>query len=113
MHELSVTENILEISLRHAKSANAIRIDTLFLKIGEYSSIVDESVQFYWDIITKGTIAEGSQLKFKRILAEFECLNCYQKYHPQNGQYLCPYCNSKRIKLIKGNEFYLESIDVE
>jgi hydrogenase nickel incorporation protein HypA/HybF len=113
MHELSVTENILEISLRHAKSANANHIDVLFLKIGEYSSIVDESVQFYWDIITKGTIAEGSKLQFTRIPAEFLCLDCNQEYLPRDGQYICPNCNSKNIKLIKGNEFYLESIDVE
>ena len=65
MHELSVTESILEISLRHANKVNAKRITNLYLVIGQLASIVDDSVQFYWDIISKGTIAEGAMLHFQ------------------------------------------------
>ncbi|MCJ7724498.1 MAG: hydrogenase maturation nickel metallochaperone HypA, partial [Anaerolineales bacterium] len=67
MHELSVTQSVLEIALRHARQNNARRITDLYLVIGELASIVDDSVQFYWDMISKDTIAEGARLHFKRL----------------------------------------------
>ncbi|MFN2270088.1 MAG: hydrogenase maturation nickel metallochaperone HypA, partial [Anaerolineae bacterium] len=51
MHELSITESILKIALRHAEQAGAKRITRLNLVIGELSGVVGESVQFYWDMI--------------------------------------------------------------
>jgi hydrogenase nickel incorporation protein HypA/HybF len=52
MHELAVTESILEIALRHAQEHNARHITGLYLVLGQWASIVDDSVQFYWDIIS-------------------------------------------------------------
>ena len=74
MHELSVTQSILEISLRHASDANARKITNLYLVVGQLATIVDDSVQFYWDMISEGTIAEGATLHFKRLPAKLICL---------------------------------------
>jgi len=113
MHELSVTENLLEIALRHAQQANAKRIIRLHLVVGQLSSIIDDSVNFYWDIIAKGTIAETAELEFRRIPATFECLDCHTQYIPESDHYECSHCNSANVRLIKGQEFFLESMDVE
>ena len=42
MHELSVTESVLEIACRHAEKAQASRVTDIYLEIGRLSSIVDE-----------------------------------------------------------------------
>ncbi|MEW6092920.1 MAG: hydrogenase maturation nickel metallochaperone HypA [Chloroflexota bacterium] len=112
MHELSVTESILEIALRHAQESNAKRITDLYLVIGQLSSIVDDSVQFYWDIISKDTPAEGAQLHFQRIPARLACLECGHEYSPE-GDLSCPACHSARVKVIAGKEFRLDAMDVE
>ncbi|HUH96338.1 MAG TPA: hydrogenase maturation nickel metallochaperone HypA [Anaerolineales bacterium] len=113
MHELPVTQSILEISLRHAQQAGAKRITDLYLLIGQLSYVVDDSVQFYWDMIAKGTIAEGATLHFQRVPVEFLCLDCDRRY-PVDGENLaCPRCGSTRVKVASGDEFRLESIDVE
>ena len=113
MHELSVTESILEISLRHAKQANAKRITNLYLVIGQLASIVDDSVQFYWDIVSKGTIADGAILHFKRLPATLECQDCNNRYTPSDNSFACPACSSDRVKVISGDEFFMEAIDIE
>ncbi len=112
MHELGVTENILHIALRHAEDAQASRITDVYLVIGDLSSIVDESVQFYWDFVSEGTIAEKAKLHFRRIAAQMSCLDCQTTYVP-NNDLACPACGSTKIKVTAGEEFYLEAIDVE
>ncbi len=113
MHELSVTESILEISLRHARDANAKRITNLYLVIGQLASIVDDSVQFYWDIISKDTIAEGARLQFRRLPASLICLECNHQYTPGKDGFSCPQCKGERIKVVSGEEFFMEAIDIE
>ena len=113
MHELTVTESILEISLRHAANANAKRITHLYLVIGQLASIVDDSVQFYWDVISKQTIADGAMLHFKRLPASLMCLDCSHQFSLDKNGFACPNCNSEHVKVVSGDEFFIESIDVE
>jgi hydrogenase nickel incorporation protein HypA/HybF len=114
MHELPVTQSILDIALKHAQKADAKRITDLHIVMGELSKLVDESIQFYWDIIAKDTIAEGAKLHFRIVPTEFQCMACFEKYHPEDtDQFKCPNCGSVGVKIIAGEEFSLEAIDVE
>lgn len=113
MHELAVTQSVLKIVLRHAEQAHAKRVTAIHLVMGELSTNVDDSVQFYWDLIAKGTIAEGAVLSFRRVPAQLQCMACFEKYHPGAGELVCPRCGSVGAKIISGEEFSVESIDVE
>jgi hydrogenase nickel incorporation protein HypA/HybF len=113
VHELSVTESILSISTSHAQKASADRVTDIYLVIGELSSIVDDSVQFYWDIISQETICAGAQLHFKRIPARFRCQECSHEYTITGEMQPCPQCGSYRLRVLAGEEFYVESIAVE
>lgn len=113
MHELSVTQNILNIALHHADEAGAARIKELNLVIGELASIVDDSVQFYWDMIAKGTKAEGAILNFKRIRATLQCRACQHEFDMNRRDFVCPECGSPNVAVTGGDQFFLESIDVD
>lgn len=111
MHELMVTESILEIALRHARDAGAEKITDLYLVIGDLSTVVDESVQFYWDFVSEGTAAEGANLHFRRIPGKLLCQDCGHSYNVKEDL-TCPKCHSNDIRIISGREFSLEAIDV-
>lgn len=111
MHELPITQNILEIALRHA--GDATHITRINLVIGDLSSVIGESVQFYWDMLSEGTVAEGAVLHFDRIKARFLCSDCEAEFEPDGRKFDCPECDGVRVELIAGNEFRLESIEVE
>ena len=113
MHELSVTESLLKISVEHAEKANAQRVTDLHIVIGDLASMVDDSIQFYWDIIARGTIAEQATLHFRRVPAELQCNTCSKKYQPTDKELICPDCHGIGANIIAGEEFFLESIDVE
>ena len=66
MHELPATRGILAIALDTARANNAARVKSIDIHIGEMTSIVDDSVQFYFDVLSKDTLASGAVLNFKR-----------------------------------------------
>ncbi len=113
MHELAVTESILSTAEKYARQSGAGRVTDLYLIIGRLSSIVDDSVQFYWDIISQGTLCQGSKLHFQRVPASLVCLNCGHEYILDAELTLCPVCGSAKVKVTSGDQFYLDSIEIE
>jgi hydrogenase nickel incorporation protein HypA/HybF len=114
MHELPVTQAILDTALNAAQQAGAVRIVAIDLVIGELSGIVGDSVQFYFDILSKGTLAQGAQLRFQRQPARADCPDCGHSYNvtPPLAPF-CPVCGSSRVQVSGGRQFYLESIEID
>jgi hydrogenase nickel incorporation protein HypA/HybF len=113
MHELHATSAILNKATLKAREENATHITSLHLVIGEIAEIDQNAVQRHWNDLSLGTSAEGAQLHFRVIPADVQCMSCFRKYHPQNGRILCSNCGSVGAKIISGEEFYLESIELE
>lgn len=113
MHELAVTEQILNLALRHARDANASQVTDLHLQIGALSTIIDDSVQFYWDLISKDSLCQGATLHFERVPATLHCQACNVDYTLDGELTPCPHCNGIQVQILSGQEFKLTSIDIE
>jgi hydrogenase nickel incorporation protein HypA/HybF len=114
MHELAVTQSILEIVLRHAEAAGADRILSVNLVIGELTGFVDDSIQFYFDFLSKDTPAQDAQLIFERIPPRARCQECGTDYTPPNSRlWTCPECGALGGDVIAGREFSVASIEIE
>ena len=110
MHELPITEGILKIA---TEAAGGRKITTIHLLVGELSSIVDDSVQFYFDMLSEGTVAEGAALDFQRLPATVTCGDCGQRFDvraPLPDR--CPGCGSVRLQVTGGRELRVDSIEV-
>jgi hydrogenase nickel incorporation protein HypA/HybF len=113
MHELPVTQSILDLALDHAARAGAARITGVHLVVGDLSHIVDESIQFYWNILSEGTPAENARLRFTRVPLRMECRRCGTPFEPDGTDYRCPACSGTRVRVVAGDDFRMESIEVE
>jgi len=112
MHELAVTEDILRIVTEYAEKGNAERVTDINIVIGELSSFVDDSIQFYFNILSPDTVADGATLHFDRIKTRFRCRNCGTEFEPEERDWTCPECQALGGDVIAGKEFFVESIKV-
>jgi hydrogenase nickel incorporation protein HypA/HybF len=110
MHELPVTEGILKIA---TEAAGGRQITVIHLLIGELSSIIDDSVQFYFDMLSKGTVAEGAMLDFQRRPATVTCWDCGQTFEVRAPlPAACPNCGGTKMQVTGGRELRVDSIEV-
>jgi hydrogenase nickel incorporation protein HypA/HybF len=104
---------MLSLALEKANEAKASKITKINLVIGELSGIVDDCVQFYFDFLSKDTIASGASLSFEKKPTTLRCRKCEAVFAPRNHDWSCPDCHEAGIEIISGRECYMESIEVE
>jgi hydrogenase nickel incorporation protein HypA/HybF len=120
MHELTATQDALNSALEAAAKAGAHHIDAISLVIGTLSDITEDSVQFYFEMLSRGTVAEGAELRFRHEPALAACLECGSQFevgdpHSDLLAVSCPACDAPqaRLQIEGGNRFYVESIEVQ
>jgi len=113
MHELSITQSMLDLVLEQAEKAEAKEVGKINLVIGEMTGIVGESVQFYFNFLSKGTIAERANISFKVVPTMARCRHCNNSFELKEFDWTCPYCQGKNMEIMAGKELFVESIEVE
>ena len=114
MHELAITEEMLTGAIDAARKAGARRITAIDLVVGDLSTITDDSVQFYVDLLSRGTLAEGAALRFRHEPAICTCQDCaYQAPVTAPPAPICPRCGSGRVQIAGGTAFFVERIEVD
>ena len=113
MHELSVTQSILNIALESAEKAGAEKINKIKIAAGEMTGYVPQYVQEYFNIVSRGTIAEGAELEFRKVPASALCRSCGKETPLTDYRFVCAHCGGSDLKLTHGREFLVDSIDID
>ena len=103
----------MSIALEKANAAKASRISQINLVIGELSGIVDDCVEFYFEFLSKDTIAAQASLSFHHPPTRLRCRNCTTVFSPNNLDWACPDCHAQTVEIVSGRECYIESIEVD
>jgi hydrogenase nickel incorporation protein HypA/HybF len=115
MHELSVTESILNIVLKHAQTNGAEKILAINLRIGELTDLVGDCIQQYFDYMSKGTIAEGAKIEVEKTPIVFQCRDCQNTFEVSfrdTKDFTCTNCGGSSVSLLSGREFYIKDITI-
>lgn len=113
MHEGGLAEELFEHALQRARDANARRIARIRVSVGALSDATPESIQFYFDALAPGTIAEGAALEFGTSPGRAHCSACGVDVMIDEVYAPCPACGEFALAVTGGNAVYLESLDVE
>ncbi len=113
MHEGILTEDLFDHVLIHAREANARKVTRVKVTIGALSDYTAESIQFYWDSLAPGTLAEGATLEFDSAPGTAKCTTCGKEFEINEPFAECPKCGAFPVTITGGNGVYLSSLEVE
>ena len=113
MHELAITQQILNISLQAAQEQGAKRIRTIRLRMGPFSGVVPECVEMYLEVLAKGTMAQEAKLEGIWMPLKVLCRSCGKESEITRDHIQCPYCGSLQLKRLSGKEFMVDSLEVD
>lgn len=113
MHEMGITQGILAASFEAAEEAGATRITEIRVSVGELTEVVEFALQFAFESLTPGTMAEGAVLVVTPVSAKSHCLDCDVEYDHDRFQMLCPECGSFNVELLQGRELSIDSIEAD
>jgi Zn finger protein HypA/HybF involved in hydrogenase expression len=112
MREFSVTQDLLNRALEIANSKRIVRVNLL---IGPFSEEREESIQFYWKDLAKGSFGEGAELHFDRVNVEMKCFDCTGTFYLDGDEEvsMCKYCYGEHLSVLNGEDVHLEGIELE
>ncbi len=111
MHELSLSSAILETAVRHADGR---KVNSVEVTAGALRQVVKSSLEFYFEIVSRDTLCEGARLEVNEVEARVSCNSCdAQPWTLDRPIFRCVACGGSDVEVLSGQEFLVESIDVE
>jgi len=112
MHEMSLCESILDILKEQAARDRFTRVKRVSVDIGPLSCVEPEALQFGFDVVMKGSLAEGAALIISRRPAEALCLSCFKTVPVRQRFDCCPECGSEALQVVSGEELKIRELEV-
>jgi hydrogenase nickel incorporation protein HypA/HybF len=114
MHEITLCQRALELIEQQAVAHGAKRITGVWLKIGAFSCVETSALSFCFDLVCRGTVAEGCKLHLEEQEAECWCESC-QQYVTLLTQRVrrCPQCNSDTLQIVADDGLQIRRIEID
>jgi hydrogenase nickel incorporation protein HypA/HybF len=115
MHELSVTQSILDTVLGYARENGVEKVLSIRLTIGALNHFQREWIQRYFDYLSRETPAEGAQIVIRRVDPAFHCSSCDHTFDvdlESVDRVRCPLCSGEEVHLERGQEFFITDMEV-
>ena len=110
MHEMSITQGIIDLCIEHAAGR---RIRSLDVEIGKLSSVVPEAIEFCFEACSRDTSLEGAKLVIVRVPGMGLCLECGSETPLTELYGSCKLCGSNRVTIVTGEELRVREIEVD
>jgi hydrogenase nickel incorporation protein HypA/HybF len=113
MHEISIIESILEVAEEKAREVNAPSIKVIKLRLGQFTAIAREALEFAFEVARLGTLAKDARLEIEVVPMILHCVVCNGEPQPTRAMSLiCSQCGFP-LKIVSGKELQIEFIEIE
>ena len=108
---MGIMQGILDAAVEAAEGAGRTQITDIYLTIGELTEIQTFALDFAFEALAPGTIAEGAHMHITMLAPRSRCADCGAQFEHDRFQMLCPECNSFDIELLQGRELQIDQIE--
>ncbi|HNT99955.1 MAG TPA: hydrogenase maturation nickel metallochaperone HypA [Acidobacteriota bacterium] len=112
MHEVSLAQDILAISMESLKNRPFEKVLAVSLKIGPVSGVDPEALRFALAVVTENTPLAGAEFRIETPPLRLECRDCRQQFVGDDFAFSCPACGANRIQLLSGDEMEVVNLEV-
>lgn len=123
MHEVSVVVSLVDAVVKELERYDVLKVNSVTVIIGDLTNLGEEQMSFAYEIVTKGTILEGSEFIVEHEPIELECWDCGYKgpaqilSDPDFDEHVipvlsCPECGGK-VEVVKGMSCMVKCMDIE
>ncbi|MBL1256871.1 MULTISPECIES: hydrogenase maturation nickel metallochaperone HypA [unclassified Methylocystis] len=113
MHEMALTESIVDIVCEEARKQGFGKVRVVRLKVGAMAHVEPEALRFCFDAVSRGTVADGATLDIIRAPGEGWCLDCGKTVPLDERFGACPECGGRHVQMTSGDELRIEELEVD
>lgn len=113
MHEMSLAEGVLQLVEDTARREQARKVKLVVLEIGRLSSVELAALSFCFDVVTRGSLAEGAALEIVDVPGAGWCMQCAATVPIAERYGACPQCGSHQVQATGGTEMRVKEIEIE
>jgi hydrogenase nickel incorporation protein HypA/HybF len=110
VHELALSSAIVNTAAKHADGR---RVTVVFLRVGRLRQVVPDTLEFYFEFVARDSVCEGARLEQEVIPATLRCLPCERTWPIDIPAFRCPFCGGSEVEIATGDEFEVESIELQ
>ena len=113
MHEMGIAQQLVTIALDAIPDdIENPRVEKLNLRIGKLAAVVEHSLSFCLEVITKDTPLEGAELIIDEVPVCLRCESCKHEWQADTPAFGCPACKDGQVTMISGREIEISSIEL-
>ncbi|MEL6196213.1 MAG: hydrogenase maturation nickel metallochaperone HypA [Pseudomonadota bacterium] len=112
MHEMSLCEGIREVVETQARAHAAGRVTRVRLEIGRFAGVEKPALAFAFDVVMRGSVAEGAALEMIDLPGRATCFDCAADVEIEDRLAPCPRCGGGRLMPTGGDEMRIKDLEV-
>ena len=89
------------------------RVLVVRLRVGRLRQVIPDTLEFYFEFVARDSVCEGAVLEQEVIDAWLRCRPCAREWAIEIPAFRCPTCGGSEVQIARGNEFEVESIEIE
>ena len=112
MHELSIAASIVDLAQEEAEK-RSVRVVAIHLTLGALSGVVRDALEGSYEMVSAGTVLEGSRLVIHERPVLVLCRACNQPRQLASIQsFVCPDCGAPAGEVLAGRELQVTALEV-
>ena len=112
MHEMSLAEGVLQIVEDSARREGFGAVRAVRLEIGELAGVEVDALRFCFDVVARGTLADGARLDIERTPGGAWCMHCAKTVPVAARLDPCPECGTHQLQVCAGTEMRVKDLEV-
>ena len=111
MHEMSLCEGIRTVIEDQARAHNVQKVTRVRVEIGKFAGVEKPALEFAFDVVMRGSVAEGAVLEMLDLPGKAMCFDCAKEVEIEERLQPCPTCGGGKLMPTGGDEMRVKDLE--